>query len=118
MPRKASAKRKEAPKKVESTESNVTALPLPATQTIPLPEGVRWKAKAFQEAVAGAQARVKAAAAELQLRQAELQNTQRDLRNAVEEIQEALEQEVPEGYSLEELNPQEGVALCKLIPKE
>ena len=102
-------------------KENVTPLPvpdsLPAEKTISLPEGLRWKIKAFQETVERSKAVVKAAHAELLLRQAESQQANRDFQNVIDEMKAALESEVPEGYLLDQINPVEGVALCRRIPQ-
>jgi hypothetical protein len=42
-----------------------------------------------------------------------LKEANRSLQDVVDEVKEALEGNIPEGYTLEELNPTEGFALCK-----
>jgi len=91
---------------------------LPAEKSIPLPEHLRWKVKAFQEGEEKAQANVKAAQAELHLRQVELQGARKELQLVVDEVTFALQSSVPPGYILAELNPTRGVALCRLAPAE
>lgn len=106
----------------KGTSEKVTILPrpssFPAEKTIPLPETLRWKAKAFQEGEEKAQANVKAAQAELHLRQVELQGARKELQLVVDEVTSTLQSSVPPGYLLAELNPTTGVALCRLVPAE
>ena len=96
----------------EKPGNKVTPITLPETHQVPIPEALRWKAKAFQSSAEKAGMAVKQAQTEFLLRQAELKEAQRELQAVVEEVKEAIEDDIPEGYSLEELNPTEGFAIC------
>jgi hypothetical protein len=99
---------------------NVSALPLPEPlppeRMVELSGEARWKLRAFQETAERAKAVVKAAHTELLLRQSELQQANRELQGVVDEVKLTLAEEIPEGYVLEQLNPLEGKALCRLVP--